>query len=240
MERVVLIILIYYSTDVSLFVFGAHFGPTQPLTIYEHKHGQLKHLFHGKNRIVNQLLFNVDVSLTLQLLHPRLLAIEDDDVLSLLTCNKHRNRSNMTNIGPHTYIIGKVNQQKLAPEQSRVVKRSSACLFSRLYKNGILYYATEYSKACTGKRNNSICAYTDSMGEVNFGQIVIFVLDPYPMALLHCYRISSESLLHMGGHSCRQGNEFVVIFYNGVRGSWCRINCCENKQYFIQGCVSTC
>ena len=61
---------------------------------FEHKHGQLKHLFHGKNQIVNQLFFNVDVSITLQLLHPQLLAIEDDNVLSLLTSNRHSSTSN--------------------------------------------------------------------------------------------------------------------------------------------------
>ena len=33
--------------------------------------GQLKHLFHGKSDIVNQLLFNIDVSCTLQQVHPR-------------------------------------------------------------------------------------------------------------------------------------------------------------------------
>lgn len=80
--------------------------------------------------------------------------------------------SNMTNIGVHTYIVGKVSQEKLTPEKSRIVRRSSACLFSRLYKNGELYYATEYSKGCTGKRNNSICAFTDRDGEIN-----VFILD---------------------------------------------------------------
>jgi len=103
----------------------------------------------------------------------------------------------MTNISAHTYIVGKVSQQKLTPEQITVVKRSSARLFSRLYKNGVLYYGTEYSKACTGRKNNSICAYTNSIGEVSFGQINVFVLDPYPMALLHHYEISSKSLMQM-------------------------------------------
>jgi len=167
---------------------------------FEHKHGQLKHLFHGKTQIINQLLFNVDVSITLQLLYPQLLEIEDDDVISFLTKNR-RSLSNMTSI---TYVVGKVKQEKLSPERSRVIRRGSARLFSRLYKNGILYYATEYSKGCTWKRDNSICAFIgNNDGEIYFGRIDAFLLDPYPLALLHCYETSSESLMKISGHCCR-------------------------------------
>ncbi len=44
-------------------------GPlwTHSLFGFENKNGHLKHLFHGKSQIANQLLFNVDVSYTLQL-----------------------------------------------------------------------------------------------------------------------------------------------------------------------------
>ena len=43
-------------------------GPlwTHSLFAYENKNGQLKRLFHGKDIIFKQLLFNVDVNLTLQ------------------------------------------------------------------------------------------------------------------------------------------------------------------------------
>jgi len=146
---------------------------------FEHKHGQLKHLFHGKTQIINQLLFNVDLSITLQLLYPQLLEIEDDDVISFLTKNR-RSLSNMTSIGAHTYVVGKVKQEKLSPERSRVIRRGSARLFSRLYKNGMLYYATEYSKGCTGKRDNSIYAFIgNNDDEIYFGRIDAFLLDPY-------------------------------------------------------------
>ena len=75
--------------------------------------------------------------------------------------------------------------------------------FLRLYKNGELYYATEYLKGCTGKRNNSICAFTDRNGEVKFGQINVFILDTFPMVLLLPYKTSSESLMRMARHCCR-------------------------------------
>lgn len=169
---------------------------------FEHKHGQLKHLFHGKNQIIHQLLFNVDVSITLQLLQPRLLEIENENVIAFLAKDR-RSSSNMISIGAHTYIVGKVQKEILSPERSRVVRRGSARLFSRLFKNGMLYYATEYSTGCTGKRDNSICAFADNEDEVSFGKIDAFLLDPYPLALVHCYEISSESLMKMGGHCCR-------------------------------------
>jgi len=45
---------------------------------FESKHNQLKHLFHEKHHIIQQLLFNVDIDITLQLLFPRLLRTETD------------------------------------------------------------------------------------------------------------------------------------------------------------------
>ena len=60
---------------------------------FENKNGQLKHLFHGKSEIVHQLLFNIDVSCTLQQVHPRLVECESErtmryiDHLSHLTPN---------------------------------------------------------------------------------------------------------------------------------------------------------
>jgi len=170
---------------------------------FEHKHGQLKHLFHGKNQIIKQLLFNIDVSITLQLLYPELLETEDDSVISFVTKNRH----NMTYVSQHCYIVGKTKQEKLSSEQGRALNRSSARLFSRLFKSGTLYYATKYSRGCTGKRNNTICAYTDDNSDLRFGLIEVFSLDPYPVALLYSFQTSTNSLMQIAGNCCRASLE---------------------------------
>ena len=53
---------------------------------FENRNGHLKYLFHGKHNVVNQILFNMDVSLTLQMLYPHL---EQMDILDYIASLRH-------------------------------------------------------------------------------------------------------------------------------------------------------
>ncbi len=108
-------------------------GPlwTQSTFDFESKHGHLKHLFHGKHHIIKQLLFNVDISMTLQLLRPKLVEIEDDKTIAFLS--RRAPRANMNCIGNHVYTLGVIKQAKLTSQQCRVIHLVSARVFFRLY-----------------------------------------------------------------------------------------------------------
>ena len=63
----------------------------------ENKNGCLKRLFHGKNKIHQQLLFGIDVCITLQLLYPILSSQEDSSMTEFIDrVNNNVSRSNMT------------------------------------------------------------------------------------------------------------------------------------------------
>ena len=47
---------------------------------FESKNGHLKHLFHSRSNIVDQLVFNIDIQQTIQLLHPMLQQKESVEV----------------------------------------------------------------------------------------------------------------------------------------------------------------
>ena len=67
----------------------------------------LKRLFHGKNQIHQQLLFSVDVCMTLGQLHPILANNENNTTREFINrMNNKTFRSNMTFISDHTYIGG--------------------------------------------------------------------------------------------------------------------------------------
>ena len=51
---------------------------------FESKNGRLKHLFHGNWKIIHQLLFNLNVSYTLQKVHTRLLECESEQTINYL------------------------------------------------------------------------------------------------------------------------------------------------------------
>jgi len=171
---------------------------------FESKHNQLKHLFHGKHHIVQQLLFNVDIDITLQLLFPRLLQTETDNTMTYLSRRKHQvSRPNMSLISEHNYVVGVCNKVNLSPEQASVLGLHSARVFNRLCKDGVLYYAAQFHNGYKGKRNDTICCYIEDGRVVRFGQIELFSLDPFPLALLYPFQFNSISLMQKAGNPCR-------------------------------------
>ncbi|XP_064381793.1 uncharacterized protein LOC135330772 [Halichondria panicea] len=163
-------------------------GPlwTHSLFGFENKNGHLKHLFHGKSQIANQLLFNVDVSYTLQLTS---------------VCNPQR--KNMTKLSENTYIVGRLVASKLTSEQSLVLCRTGTVqVFFRLFKNGVIFHCRKYSRALTGKRRNTHCCFV-SNGAEEFGEIELFIYGTEPCALIRKNIPFSSTLLHMTGNPSR-------------------------------------
>lgn len=86
---------------------------------YESKNGQLKHFFHGKTEIHHQLIFNIDVSYTLQHIHMQLLQCESEKTLNYLNhSNRLMTRRAMVCLGAHSYAIGQYKVTKPTTEQS--------------------------------------------------------------------------------------------------------------------------
>lgn len=99
---------------------------------YENKNGQIKHLFHGNDDdIFHQILFNIDVNFTMQLMCCYFLGEEN---------------KNIQQISDHCYIIGSTVETILTTEQRRSIQREQDTfpVFFRLYKSGIVYHSTGY------------------------------------------------------------------------------------------------
>lgn len=115
---------------------------------YESKNGKLKCLFHGKRNITRQLLFNVDVCYTLQQVHAQLTQHETERVMNYISNLNYVTRSNMIEIGSHTYAIGQHKLLKPTTEQSLALHRSTNLeIYARLYKDGIVFSCTHFEKS---------------------------------------------------------------------------------------------
>ena len=173
---------------------------------FENKNGQLKHLFHGKSDVVNQLLFNINVGYALQLMYPKLGSYESEDVMKFIY-QTNAPRSNMILIGQNTYAIGQTSVIIPNREQASALgtlTHHRIETFSRLYKDGTLYYSTTYSRASCNKRDDTICCFRASRDStVMFGRIELFVLSPTPSILLRQLQPEEQSLLQEAGHPCR-------------------------------------
>ena len=173
---------------------------------FENKNGQLKYLFHGKTDIVHQILFNINVGYTLQLLHPRLAEHESNSCMTYIY-QSIAPRSNMTRIAQNTYIVGPSyvtlpNLEVRSALGTDCHERVEA--FSRLYKDGTLYYSTDYTRACHNKRDDTVCSFHEpSSDSSSFGWIELFILSPRPSVLLRKLQPVDKSLINEAGHPCR-------------------------------------
>ena len=175
---------------------------------FENKNGQLKYLFHEKSDIVNQLLFNINVGYTLQLVYSKLATYETQAVMNFI-CRANVPRSNMILIGQNTYAIGQTSVVVTNQEQASaldILAHHRIVTFSRLYKDGTLYYSTNYSRASCNKRDDTICyfrSFHDST--VTFGRIELFVLSPTPFSYANYSQWSRHYFkrqVTLVGHSC--------------------------------------
>ena len=96
-------------------------GPlwTHSLFGFESKNGQRKRLFHGKDNIFKELMLNVDINLTLQLIRNHL---PESDATQFIDHVSHvALRNNMTLIAEHCYIVGSQFIVSLSSEQQRAI-----------------------------------------------------------------------------------------------------------------------
>lgn len=117
---------------------------------YESKNGHIKQFIHNKSDVVRQLLFSVDVSVTLQHIYPLLRGTETHETLSYLSAVGHTEvRNNMHEIQAHVYAVGKRFPIALVGNNADAVGLEAGTIveaFTRLYKDGVLYHSQAYSR----------------------------------------------------------------------------------------------
>lgn len=173
---------------------------------FESKNGHLKRLIHGRGNIIPQLMFNVDVSQTLQLLHTKLVETESPETTNFLnSSSKLAPRSNMTEIGEHTYMVGHCLVKSPTSEESSAIGTEEATpFFSQLYKNQMLYHAANrFPNGQHGKRDSTMCVFVTEDRLQRFGRIMAFVKTSPPQALIRPFLQSSQTLLTQAGPPCR-------------------------------------
>ena len=171
----------------------------------ESKNGQLKHLYHGRGNIVDQLIFNTDIELTLQLLHKLLKQHENETTLQYLDRNCHHLhlRTQMMCVGEHAYFIGPGSSSGTNEERKLInCGNGNIMKFSTFLKDGMIYCSA--MKSAKGKRNSSICTYSTDNATLEFGCIQFFVLSSTPpKAVLKPFAFHSNSWYKDAGPCCR-------------------------------------
>ena len=180
---------------------------------FESKNGQLKRLFHGNSEvdIVHQLLFNVDVACTLVQVQKQLQEVESEKTMMYLNrhCSGFVPRASMICISTNTYILGKLKSVMPTPEQSAAIGITDNIeVFSRMYKEGVIYHSSSYLRSGVCKRNDTYCRfYNFTNNSICFGQIELFTTTPTPHAFVRQLNPCGTSLINKAGHPCRPSLE---------------------------------
>ena len=129
---------------------------------FESKNGHLKHLYHSRADIVDQLVFNIDVQQTLQLLHPELQQKASTETLDFLSAmNGNTPRRGMKFIENHTYSVGRVIQKHLTVAEYRAIGIVGA-------SSQVPVFLTSYLKG-QGKRMTR-CATLQLIVDISLGR----------------------------------------------------------------------
>ena len=114
----------------------------------ESKNGQLKHMYHGKGSILEQLLFNIDITQTLQLLHSSLTQHENMTVMQYLDFQSlHFQSHAYLCVGKHAYLCGP-GQLNNATDEERALLNCGATFikYSKYIKDDVLYCSKKIPK----------------------------------------------------------------------------------------------
>ena len=168
---------------------------------FENVNGIIGTTFHDTRKIIHQMCFNIQLRQTLPLKLQELKEGESFETRQYLDKILSKAKSNMSEIGPHCYAVGKLSPYHLTNEEQRVVALSGIALssslvqkFERLFVNGITFHSDEYVRSATA--NNKICSF-QSDGTLGYGKIKSMYLsqDSEPFSLIQKYSIKENSYI---------------------------------------------
>lgn len=123
--------------------------------------------------IFKQLLFNVDVTLTLQLI--KLHLSDSEATLMIDKFSGVALRNNMTQIDAHCYVVGSQFSVTLSREQQQALHlaESTCLIFHRLFYNGVMFHSTYHVKDKRLKRENTVCSFMMDHETGEIGMVVL-------------------------------------------------------------------
>ena len=148
---------------------------------FESHNGNLKRMVHSTRKVAEQLLFCIDVRLTLQHLYHKMDCVESEELITFLQYSNHTHRG-MTKLR-HGYAVGTIKTSVLSDHEFRELKKLCSSVakevktFERLFFKNIRLHTIHYHDG-DRKRNNAYCCYSNHVGIEAFGELQKFAECP--------------------------------------------------------------
>ena len=139
-------------------------------------------MIHSGYKIADQLVFTIDVAITVGMLSDRLKDLEDKWTLSFFMSSDTQRLShqNMSPLFPGSYTIGAVHPFTLSVEERRTLnlltrtRINHTLVFQQLFLNGTIIHSVQYGKQ-GGKRDSTVCSFCKE-GALLFGIVQKFCI----------------------------------------------------------------
>lgn len=167
---------------------------------FENLNGYLGNKYHGTQKIVYQLSFQIQLIQALPDMLQECSSVESPEAQAYIEKTLSRNHNNMQEIYSNCYSIGKVSLHTLTDEEKRVASRhgftsNEVYMFYRLMLAQTIYYSEKYTKrSCS--RNNSVCCYLmPTTNNYGYGQIMGFYwpTNEIPFCIVKVFEIDHNS-----------------------------------------------
>ena len=158
------------------------------------------HMYHGKGNILEQLIFNIDITQTLQLLHSSLTHHESMTVMNYLSMHFHSHA--YICVGEHAYLCESGSSSPTSGEERNLLLCGDTIIkYTKYLKNNVLYCSEINLEK--GKRNSSVCVFISDEYKLVFGCIQFFTNMPSPKAVVQPFLVCS-SWYSDAGSCCRE------------------------------------
>ena len=156
-------------------------------------------MYHGKGNVLQQLLFNIDITQTLQLLHSSLAQHENMTVMQYLDLKSlHFHLHAYLCVGEHASLCGPEHSSNATDEERASLNCGATIIkYSKYLKDNCSKINSE-----KGKCNSPICAYITDDDNLKFGYIQLFISTPSPKAVVKPFMVSN-SWYSDAGPCCR-------------------------------------
>ena len=170
---------------------------------FENLNGYLGSTFHGTNKIVLQMSFQIQLLQTLPVKLRELSETESPATQAYLERVLTKKRANMHKIDDECYTVGKVASHNLTTEEQNAIFSSGITLlggskvqrFERLMLKNVIYCSESYSRSSS--RNNTACCYHSANGLTGYGRTQAFYISEQipPFCLIKTFQVTGNSPL---------------------------------------------
>ncbi|MCH9716718.1 MAG: hypothetical protein K0U52_06490, partial [Gammaproteobacteria bacterium] len=171
---------------------------------YENMNGHIKKEFHGSRKVLNQLVFNVQMHQSLPLMLSSLSQSETPQTIELLQKLSHQqNHPNMVSAGHNLYFCGRMKKLNVSSYLMNAIQRcmgqvlhsNSINIATRMIISHVMYHSEKHYTRKVRVTDSCTCCYVSDNGALHFARISFFCYTTSALAVVRDFIETGNDVL---------------------------------------------